>query len=79
MDLFSLILVLAKAYPAFARQVERAATELRRLRLAGTHHEIDAACDAAQAAPWECPAACPLRALRLHDTGAPSGTLPKAP
>ena len=79
MGIFSLLLALAKAYPAFASQLERAATEIRRQRLAATHDQIDAAVDAAQAAPWVCPARCPLHALGVHDTGTASATVPKTP
>lgn len=79
MGLFSFLLALAKAYPAFASQVERVASEIRRQRLAATHDQIDAACDAAQAAAPVCPADCPLRALRLHDTRTAGATVPQTP
>jgi hypothetical protein len=79
MGIFSLLLALAKAYPAFASQVEQVATEIRRQRLAATHVQIDAACDAAQAAAPVCPPDCPLRAFRLHGTGTAGATVPKAP
>ena len=76
--MLSLILALASAFPSFARLLEGAATEIRRQRTAAIHDQIDAACDAAQAAAPVCPADCPLRALRLHDTGTAGATLPKA-
>jgi hypothetical protein len=76
--MLSLILALASAFPSFARLLEGAVTEIRRQRTAAIHDQIDAACDAAQAAAPVCPADCPLRALRLHDTGTAGATIPKA-
>jgi TPP-dependent indolepyruvate ferredoxin oxidoreductase alpha subunit len=79
-SLLGLLLTLAKAYPALARQIEQVAEEIRRQRLAATHDAIDTAVTAAQRAPWACPAACPHRddRDRLHDARPASPALPPA-
>ena len=77
--MLSLLLAFATAFPSFARLLEGAAAEIKRQRTAATHDQIDAAVDAAQAAPWVCPARCPLHALGVHDTGTASAAVPKTP
>jgi hypothetical protein len=74
----ALLIAFAKAVPAAAKLFDQIGDAWREHRRTQAHARIQDAVAAAQAAPWECPAACPHRLQHDQPAAEPDRLAPSA-